>query len=481
MPIGKNIYYNNNQISCFDELLEILFSTNLYKTDNLYAKIAISQRLSSVLNELYKYEFIVFHNRTPKNAVLIAPYSFDDMIMVQDSLNLLNTLESIKYMDNIINARSLLHKYLYSQYDISSCNIIAQNSDVFINTKIINRSTLSTNTKYQYGNNILTLLNEINNTSPSKSIRNHLTKFINEKFSTSTSSIATYNLFIGDHSRKTIVSDNSSDFDLAKTRLFLPAHQALPFLLSFVYYDGRDFSNNAFQKNKDNLPLFKQENSASEFSYKLVLKQIHKLFANSTDNHDILMINSMTLCDQTFLYKKLNLLYSYYKKYTNESFLDALIHYYNFTYKELSMVKDVLIESIFNDDEFISKGLYSNYLDFMLLFNIFFVYLLISTPSFDLRGLQHLECLITKCKDKTKTLLSQTPPSLSSTKNIIVKNGTFKLYETEQKIKDSLIKNPFYKEYYLTSDYFIDEYLEPQNQYFKFPINFSVFKTAFRI
>lgn len=295
-------------------------------------------------------------------------YTFEDMIKVQDSLCVLNLLETVKYMDNCVNARALLHRFLYSNYDLKQCSIIDADIKKYKGRTTSERDLISINIPIKYGDILLAFHDEINQVSPSKSIRNQLQNYLLSNRNLLVPSATSRNLI--DSPLKQDNQDVSTTFN-SKVRFFLPIQQIFEFLLFFTYYDGRDFSSIHLQKNRNRLPKAKPRNTNSEFSYHIVLELMDTLY-NPQSLCNPFTLNQQYRCDQVFLSRKLNVLYYYYELYTSDLVLDEIIRNYNLTYRQVGELKKIIFENIFCDSRFIVSGLTSSFLDFMLPFDINF-------------------------------------------------------------------------------------------------------------
>lgn len=286
----------------------------------------------------------------------ISPYSFEDMLRTQDYLEVLDCIESIKYNEYIVNARQLLQKYLYGTgteshyctYDINNCNI-------YNFYKRLPSSRLKNKT-------FLSISQKTKTLTPSKSIRENLRKFLLEQACLEDCPNNKCFLF-------SMTNNETSYKGKRNIRFYIPILDIPAFLLLFTLYDGRDFrcECNNYKNTKHNyLNPSKKKLRYSEYSYMTVLSKIDELKINK----GAFSIRTIWHCDKIFLQNKLNILFKYYKAYTSTNFLDKIINSYIITYSEVINLKKFITNNIFKDNDFIIAGLKSNYLDFMLLFDI---------------------------------------------------------------------------------------------------------------
>lgn len=327
----------------------------------------------SVLKSMLIYERILYTQLPLCEKEMYVPYSFQDMIEAQSYLEILDCVESVKYASYTVNARQLLHKYLYSFYNISSFNLYEQirekKKGFSINTKIIDDiRILKPAVEIGEYNNI----DIMNPFSPSKSIRNLFSGFLKEIINISASlysHCALYPAITKTNRNK----DSCQGLDLEREngqRLYLSIYDIPVFLLLFCYYDHRNFEHILSQLNSGRLPKEKLQDTAI---YRLIIQQAkeYKLF-DSFSSVSYFLKSCQWRCDNIFLFYKLATLFKYYNLYTSDTILNYVVHSYHLSYTQIITLKKNIIEEIFFDKKFILKGLTSKYLDFMLPFNIFF-------------------------------------------------------------------------------------------------------------
>lgn len=236
-----------------------------------------------------------------------------------------------------------------------------------------------------------------------------------------------------------------------KRRFFLPFYEIPEFLLRFSFYDGRKFSNNDSQESSKKLPTFKSKNQYSELSYQIVLDKTKKLYSSLSDWQPF-VISTLYRCDTIFLFQKLEIFKRYYEMYQSSSLLTEIMRKYRIPYTDVEDVKNTIVSNIFCDGDFIISGLKSQYLDFMLPFDINFRFFLYATPDFSVT-----QKSLSSFKEKLKEIKSETLKIITSDfhllslKNIFsfMKNGEFSVNENESEILNKLKTNDFYKKYYL--------------------------------
>lgn len=284
-------------------------------------------------------------------------YLWNEMILAQDFLELLSILESIKYAPNKVNARQLLHGYLYSKYDYQQGNILR-----FTKRLDIIESFSLTYPNVFISKEIPSLKKRIE--SPTKSIRDYLNNFLK---------------FYAEKSSKIYLSTISDNDDIKneKKRYYISAYDMQELLLYFTYIDGRNFEHCGLQKDKNKTPTRKKNLICSEYSYQKCLEMISSM----TEGFDASKNSIEKVClataifyqsDRVFLFQKLQKLSDYHSLYQENIILSEIIHKYRLTYHQVMELKQFMINSIFYDEEFIVAGLKSCYLDFMIPFDIIF-------------------------------------------------------------------------------------------------------------
>lgn len=350
----NNIVFKNKNIKEIKDIIEAyldLMQQNPYTSIYYNFSYIKDKAEKKTMDSIYRCIFISEQDKE----FTFVPYSIRDMVRTQDYLKVLDCLESIKYNEYIVNARQLLQRYLYGAktcsqyqiYDINSCNIC--------NTYKNLQSTKLKNEK-----NLLMLENNAD-LKPSKSIRGQLTKFLFEQ-NQNNSPDAKFNLFSMDNGK-------TSCKDRQNKRFYIQISDIPAFLLLFTLYDGRDFRckypNYKISLKRKYINPSKEKFRYSEYSYKTVLSQTDEF---KTDNR-VYNIKTIWHLDKIFLFKKLNILFKYYKTYTSTPFLDKISTSFGLSYSECKILKKNIINFIFKDTSFMIEGLQSNTLDFMLIFN----------------------------------------------------------------------------------------------------------------
>lgn len=355
------------------------------------------------------------------------PYTFEDMLETQANLEALVFLETVKYAANYVNARQLLQQYLHSKYNFSDCislykTYIDKKDIIKPNEKIADHKTTIPNYKQK------------NQPSPTKSIRQHLCKYLSKQMNS--------NIESGLYSSK----ENN------KRRFFLPFYEIPEFLLRFSFYDGRDFSHSDSQESTEKLPTFKSKNQYSELSYQIILEKTKELYSSLSEWQPF-EISTLYRCDTIFLFQKLELLKRYYTWYQSPYVYDKIMQEHRIPYTKIEQLKKIL-SNIFDDKDFIISGLRSKYLDFMLPFDLRFRLLIYNVRDRTI-GEEPIASIEETLKQmKSETLAIITSDLHLSPKNIFSfrENGEFSVNENESRILDKLKKNKFFNCYYLNKE-----------------------------
>lgn len=420
----------------------------------------IEINLLSVSNDMIKaYASNATHSFEDINGVahlLSRPYHFSEMSSAQNILHVLDVLESIKYKEHNVLCRPLLRKYLYSSYNLLSCYL----NDKNIHNKLNN--SISTTLPLKAGNTTYTFPDELNNTSDPKSVRNYFFKHLTDK-------IISYST-CGIQITKSAAETSSNH---KKEHYYLPVTQILEFLLLFTYADGRNYPSTYIPNTNSRLPRLDGSCPKSAYSYKLVLQQIVRLLDSPRLNQYSKACHLYRL-DKLFLFAKMGTMNKYYNLYNSDYFLSNIMNSFKLSYSEVSKLKKLLADNLWNDTSFIHEGIQSSCMDFMLPFDIHFQSELFTRnmPLSYSTGLHGLNRLIEECKKETRTIWS-----LNSTPNINLQNyindsGFINITNLQNELYDMLMKNNFYKTYCRISESFLHSYLsspEPLQQ----PISFE--------
>ncbi len=376
-------------------------------------------------------------------------YSLNDMLRVQSYLENLDLLEFIKYSDYSINARKLLHKYLHSQYNFSVCDLLTQIPSLTIKEKFIATDNIISN------NIPLIFDDEKNQPSPSKSVRHYLNQYLSLQMDAV--SKMRYGLYCP--TTKTGQVDQ-----IANTSFFLPAYKVPDFLLAFTFADGRNFEHTVSQINPKKMPPFNKTRSCSEYSYQIVLNKIND-FMTQTKIISPYKKSALFRFDNIFSFYRLNALSYYYQLYLSDPFLDLMLRHYNFTYRQVIELEATIINQIFKDEEFIIAGLKSNYIDFMLPFDIVFQYT-VHNPipdtipkdpkqfEKDLKKIKHEMMKIWKNEVSLQCAFS------------FSKKGDFSISANEKIFTTCLKRNSFYNIFYVNPAKFFSNFTLEKNVHF---------------
>lgn len=410
---------------------------------------------------IYSFETVLYQN--PYGEIPKRPYTLNDLTTAQNLLAIFSLLETIKYKENIVNARPLLHKYLYSGYDWDKCLLNKITADVHLHIKIDINSLLT------YGNFKYTYEDEKNNSYP-KSIRKYFESYLDSR--TKNTSCPDIHLII-----------STQDYDNKdrpyQPRYYLPVNQILEFLLEFAFLDGRIFSaeteDNASSRSR--IPKFNAAKQKSELKYRLVLQQIEKILeSHKLSNYE--KISHAYKLDKIFLFHNMKTLNYYYTTYTSSHFLNRMIKVFELSYEEITNLKEIINKCIWDDSDFIHAGHQSTFMDFMLPFDIYFQYnLFCKNPYIRLQGIKGLEGLkeiIKECKMQARKIW-EFPFHTDLQEILSINNNLLDIKKTQDNIVKILETNNFYKNYFLfenkywRANYFSSEKLQ-------YPISYDTLK-----
>lgn len=457
---NKEIYFRQKVISTISDLIS-QFST-----------LDISDYNKEIADTLYfclKSEQILMQNIN----YILSPlrlYGINDLLKTQSLLELLDIIETIKHRNEIVNARSLLRKFLYSQFNLdffNYSNLMNYNVNKKKDSLIKNNTLIMPNEKLSFGNCSIKFNSYDLHNRDSKTIRNYFESYLYYR----SSNPDDYYFFYQVIQSKQRADSKKAQRDY-QPHYYLPANQIPEFLLAFAFNDGRDYK---FQKLKKDprLPRFSKKMNRSEDAYKRVLFTIQEHYPNSDTNSVDDIIHRYRL-NQMFLSGKLNRLYEYYKLYTSDGFLTQIIETFTFSYNEILSLKQVIINNIFMDTIFIRNILSSPFLDGFLFFDVMYqsrIYLM-SNASNNLSHNNFL-CIIKQCKEETSSFI-HTPPwilahyidninkQIFQFQNVNPKpiynsidlltfspEGALDITKSEEFIIKELLKNPFYKNYFI--------------------------------
>lgn len=364
---------------------------------------------------LFKYQAILLQN----NPHDLLPYTIKDVQDTHFYLSALTKLDYCKKQNIVTLARPLIQAFLYNHYSWDAPLI--SNYDKYTVKEISSKNI------FKISN--LKFLKSLDRGTPSKSVRDHINIFFE-----SYKSFDKNNLLF-----------SNANFEDIKSRYSICISQIPAFLLLFSYYDNRDFSaKNMTNLDSHKLPRFR--GSASNLpAYKNLTSRLYALL---NSNRTLFSKESVLYhADKCFSCCKLNLLISYYKIYTQESFLNSIIQTYSLTFSEIMSLKEQIIKNIFEDAEFIKEGLESEFLDFMLPFHIFLLILVsFRTPSAS--TYETLREDLGKAKQRAKSFITSYCLQ-SSLQDFCMynQNGNIDILNTENKIKALLTQNKFFLKY----------------------------------
>jgi len=382
--------------------------------------------------------------------LLSRPYNLSEMINAQNLLHTLDIFESIKYKEHNVLCRPLLRKYLYSAYDLLSCYL----NDTNVRNNI--NSSISTKELLKLGKMTYAFPDELNTSDP-KSVRNYFQQHLTGKII----SYSTYGIQIA--KSETEKSTNSQ-----KEHYYLPVTQILEFLLLFTYADGRNYSSTYIPNTNSRLPRLDGSRPKSAYSYKLVLQQIVKLLDSPRLNQYSQACHLYRL-DKLFLFAKIGTMNEYYNLYNSDYFLSNMVISFRLSYSEVSKLKSILADNLWNDTSFIHDGMKSSCLDFMLPFDIHFQFELF-TANMSLSystGLLGLNRLIEECKKEARKIWELCSTPNFNLQNYINASGLIDIPNLQAELYDTLMNNNFYKNYCTISKSFLHRYIsssEPLQQ-----------------
>lgn len=157
-------------------------------------------------------------------------------------------------------------------------------------------------------------------------------------------------------------------------------------------------------------------------------------------------------CDKKFFFLKLEKLFYYYQLYQEDFILSEIVHKYRLNYHQILKLGQVIKESIFGDRDFITKGLESCYLDFMLPFDIMFQFQVFGRTTSNIRGdMTGLKSDIEEIKKVAKMLYSIEIHSMDFNTKIRKYFGPdreLKVRGLQKAAWDNLETNTFFLQYY---------------------------------
>lgn len=434
----KEIFYKNTKIHKIEDLKTTL-PTNKSKNSKdsqIFRIAAENPTANQSLENILRTEIITRqYNRFPKN------YTLEDMLLVQEHLDALDCVETIKYAPFNVYAKQVLYEYLYSRYDISACNynLLSQTQNVTHKNKFLSKDKISSPTE------LLNFTAKQKDNTPSKTIRNYVSDYLLKQSNYDKHPNTQCGLYLNKASQ--------SINGISKQRFYLPLYEVPIFLLLFTFFDRRAFGHTESQIDPNRLPRLKL--NTDEAVYKVVFSKAQDIFKSYKNNP--LSISYIWRCDNIFLFHKFNMLLKYYDLYSSPETLSAIVRRYNFEYNQTAKIKNTINKIIFEDKDFIKLGLKSRYLDFMLPFNIPFQSD-ISAPNLG-NTPEDFEIKLRQLKDITKQVVD-TKLSLKCNNPIFSfsKDDYFSIPDNEKKICDFLENNNFYRSFYHQTE-FLDKFL----------------------
>lgn len=364
-------------------------------------------------------------------------YTLKDMLSTQTCLEALDYLETIKHASFVTYARQLLYQYLYSSYDISACNLLSQTRNMKQEDKCYLNSKIPFETK------TLKLGMKIKELTPSENVRANIGNYLSN-WSKSSSPKTQCGLY----------SNNVSSVNASKIRYYLPVYEIPIFLLLFTFSDRRDFKHTISQKNPDRLPYHKLKTDIE--AYQLVLSKLDDIYKTYTN--PCLYPSYAWRCDNIFLFYKFNTFLQYHDLYLSNTILDTIAKHYKFEYSQIEEIKNIILKTIFEDKDFITNGLKSNYLDFMLPFDILFQF---NIFTFDYgKSPELFETELVHIKETAKQILNTELTIKPDTQLFSSKDDCFSISETENRLLNFLRNNKFYTTYYKQKKIFLKNYLK---------------------
>lgn len=421
----KDIIFHTKTIECIKDScpsppkFQFYFYSTIYKFSNC--------DIDKLIDKLMHREIILFQAKIPR------PYTIKDMLYAQQQLETLEFLETVKYKDHIVNARKLLHQYLHSRYNLAACNYAASIPIEHIEKEVDCRHHI------KIGSQIYTIEKELYQSSPSKSIRNYLADYLTKKIDEKAH--IQCGLFIKSDEKIEERCENI-DIDKQKKRFYLPITEIPLFLLLFALYDGRDFSHSKYPEENTKLPHRNISSQISKQKYTNIIDQIMSLLKNNEKRSSPYTVGTIFRCNNILLFQKLNILLNYYNIYQSDEFINEIVSNYKFTYSETLNLKKNMLQNIFGDEEFIIKGLTSDYPDFMLFFDVLFRSEIIFT--FQRTHSEFMQKIIQVKQETLQILQSDLQIDCTSPIEKHSQNGMLSIANCEHDLMNSLRKNNFF-------------------------------------
>lgn len=373
-------------------------------------------------------------------------YSYNDIISAQAYLKLLNDLEESIYRNNIVNLRSFLRGYLYNNFDFRIC--------VLEDSKLKLQSDLLLSEVKDYGKSSDYICFDKSVSDP-KTVRNYFNKYLTSHCAPSAQINCKYPCY---------ASKSSFSPEEAKYHYYLPYSQLPEFLLTFSFNDGRVFSENPSQSKR--IMRFSQKRCRTEKSYQARMKDFFAV--NSVLKNRASATVHYYRLSNLFLWNRCACLFSYYKTYTSDIFLEKIVESFELTYHQVINLKSTIIDTIFKDKYFIAQCLCSNCLDPFYLFDISFQSKLLGFhfPLFNNPDNVSLPELLQQLKQMTHQYLDNAPNEISKIDSFrsTIAEKCDTAPKAQSYILEELQKNAFFQSYY---PYSYDEFHSSIIEFFK--------------
>lgn len=385
----------------------------------------LSEQPVRVNETLFKAQAILCqqHNMsfTSINPFYYFPYTLQEMIHAQCLLESLSLLETIKYGNRSVNARSILRKCLYTGYDFEN----------WLPVLYAQQSKLNSYNEHPH--------------SDSKSIQKQLTEFL-RTHSLARNATSTFYQTTRIPQRSDSIKANRKYYPSYQ----LPLIQTPEFIFDFIFNDGHVFSNWEKTPNINGtirLPRISPSYKRSKFVYELIYSKMQKLYFNPLTPDCIVHRNKL---NQMFYFEKLDVLSKYYEFYTSDYFLSHIMESCKLSYTEILTLKEYISAEIFQDYRFISKILHAPFLNGFLPFDLYFRYeLLLHSSLARFSSYRELKIMIYKGKCYVDTFCKKNSITPNCSEFLLnLEDTSLDITELETNIVLSLLENPYYNYYF---------------------------------
>lgn len=437
-----NIYFRNKPLSTLKDLLTYLSMPHTFQQDEDIQKIhkkevMLFQQQKTLPNGSENmHDFLDIPSRS---------YSLKEMINAQNQLELLVLLETLRYRNNIVNARSAQRKYLHDKFNL----------EFFIKnlSGIKTISNLALTEQIALGNQSVKFNSYDKNHSDPKSIREYFNDYLHKRYEFS--KVETYPYKIIRSSQRSDSINAGREF---QPNFYLSFNDIPEFLLLFAFNDGREF---ILGKETTRLPKISPTKMRSEISYKKILYDIQQFYPHSSNETTDIICHRHRL-NQMFLFSKLNSILHYYNLYTSVFFLDQILQIHTLTYNDILNLKQHVVSNIFEDEDFIGRLLLNPCLDGFLLFDILFqANSLFHVPGMPPKTLETFLNNINSSKEKTINIIEK--PfwhNYDLTKFLFISDNSLDIVKSEKNIINDLLQNRFFQKYYVEENQFLTTYLQ---------------------